>query len=110
MKVFLDENLPHALRSALTGHDVFTAKFMGWAGIKNGRLLKLVEEDGFDVFVTADQSMRDQQNFSERRIAMVYLTSQKWPVLSLRVQEIMAAIETSLPGSAQVVECGKFRR
>jgi hypothetical protein len=109
MKVFLDENLPHALRSTLMGHEVFTAQFMGWAGIKNGRLLSLVEDDGFDVFVTADQSIQDQQNFRERRIAMVYLTSQKWAVLSLRVQEILAAIETSQPGSAQVVECGKFR-
>jgi hypothetical protein len=83
MKVFLDENLPHALRQALTGHDVFTAKFMGWSGIKNGRLLTLVESDGFQVFVTTDMSIHDQQNFSERQIAMVYLTSQKWPVLSL---------------------------
>jgi hypothetical protein len=106
MKVFLDENLPHALRPALVGHDVFTAQFMGWAGIKNGRLLTLVEEDGFDVFVTADQSIQEQQNFSERQIAMVYLTSQKWPTLSLHVREILAAIESALPGSVQVVRCG----
>jgi hypothetical protein len=110
MKVFLDENLPHALRPALAGHDVFTAKFMGWSGIKNGKLLTLVEAEGFQIFVTADQSIHDQQNFSERQIAMVYLTAQKWSILSLRVQEILAAIEAALPGSVHVVDCGKFRR
>jgi len=110
MRVFLDENLPHALRSALGRHDVFTAQFMGWSGIKNGKLLTLVESEGFEVFVTADRSIRDQQNFSERRIAMVYLTAQKWSLLSSRVQEILSAVEAALPGSVQVVECGKFSR
>lgn len=110
MKVFLDENLPHSLRLALVGHDVFTAQFMGWAGIKNGKLLTLVEADGFEVFVTADQSIQDQQNFSERKIAMIYLTSQKWPVLFMRVQEILAAIRVAVPGSVQIVDCGQYRR
>ena len=64
MKLFLDENLPHRLRLALSGHDVFTAQFMGWAGIKNGQLLGLVEADAFEVFVTADRKMKDQQNFT----------------------------------------------
>ena len=110
MKVLLDENLPHRLRLALEGHDVFSAKFMGWAGVKNGRLLALIEEHSFEVFITADQAMKGQQNFSDRTVAMVYLTAQEWPVLSLRVPEILAAIRAALPGSIQVVDCGEFRR
>jgi hypothetical protein len=110
VKVLLDENLPHRLRLALHGHEVFTAKYMGWAGIKNGQLLELVETGGFEVFVTADQQMKSQQNFSARRIAMVYLTAQEWPMISTRVEEILAAIEEALPGSVGVVDCGEFRR
>jgi hypothetical protein len=105
MKVLLDENLPHRLRPALVGHEVMTAQYMGWAGIQNGQLLKLVEDDGFEVFVTADLNMRAQQNFSGRRIAMVYLTAQEWPMLSLRVPEILAAVAAAVPGSFQIVEC-----
>jgi len=109
MKVFLDENLPHRLRAALPGHDVFTAQYMGWAGIQNGQLLGLVEADRFDVFVTADRKMKDQQNFTGRRISMVYLTEQECPMLSPRVPEILLAIEKAEPGSFQVVECGEFQ-
>ena len=39
MKVLLDENLPHLLRSNLGDHEVYTARYKGWAGLKNGELL-----------------------------------------------------------------------
>jgi len=29
VKLLLDENLPHDLRHKLTGHDVFTVRYMG---------------------------------------------------------------------------------
>ena len=41
MKVVLDECLPRKLKRALPGHDVATVPEMGWAGIKNGPLLRL---------------------------------------------------------------------
>lgn len=110
MKVLLDENLPHRLRPALTGHDVFTASYLGWAGIQNGKLLQLIEESGFEVFVTADRKMKGQQNFTGRPFGMVYLTAQEWPIISPRVPAILTAIEVSVAGSFQVVDCGEFRR
>jgi hypothetical protein len=33
VKVLLDENLDHALRSLLAPHEVVTVAFMGWAGL-----------------------------------------------------------------------------
>ena len=36
MKILLDENLPHVLRHALVGHDVFTVAYMEWGGTENG--------------------------------------------------------------------------
>jgi uncharacterized protein (DUF433 family) len=38
-------------------HEVFTASFKGWNGLKNGRLLEAAEGDGFDVLLTAAQSL-----------------------------------------------------
>ncbi len=110
MKVLLDENLPHRLRRELPGHDVFTAAYMGWAGIQNGELLRLVESGGFEVFVTADRKMKGQQNFTGRPFAMVYLTAQEWPMLSLRLPEILAAVNAAVAGSFEEVDCGEFRR
>jgi len=83
---------------------------MGWAGIQNGQLLALAEANEFAVFVTADRKMRGQQNFTGRPIAMVYLTAQEWPMISLRVPEILAAVDGAVAGSFQVVDCGEFRR
>jgi hypothetical protein len=41
----------------------------GWKGIKNGELLRLAEGQ-FDLFITADQSIRYQQYLGGRRIPM----------------------------------------
>jgi len=35
---------------------------MRWGGLKNGELLKVAEEAGFDVFVTGDRLLEYEQN------------------------------------------------
>ena len=56
MKVLLDENLAHRLRKNLGAHEVFTVSYKGWAGLKNGELLRAAEDDGIEVFLTGDQT------------------------------------------------------
>ena len=51
MKVLLDECVDWRLARDIVGHDVKTARQLGWATIKNGELLTLASES-FDVFVT----------------------------------------------------------
>ncbi len=64
---------------------------MGWVGIKNGELLQRAEAE-FDVFMTADQRLRYQQNLSGRTLAIIVLpTNQVRTVVSL-----LPAIEDSL--------------
>ena len=110
MKVLLDENLPHALRACLRGHDVSTAAYIGWAGVKNGELLLMAEKAGFDVLVTGDRNLAYQQNLKDRQIAIIELTAQQWLILRDYVGAIGAAVDLAQPGSFQVVECGEFRR
>jgi hypothetical protein len=45
---------------------------MRWTGIKNGELLRRAEAE-FDVFLTADQQLRYQQNLSARTLAIIVL-------------------------------------
>jgi hypothetical protein len=52
--VLLDENLPQKLRLFLTGHEVVSVAYQGWAGISNGALIAAAEEAGFDAIITAD--------------------------------------------------------
>jgi hypothetical protein len=110
VRVLLDENLDHALRKLLGPHDVATVTYMGWAGLKNGELLRAAENDGFDVFLTGDQTLAQEQNLAERRLAVVALSAIQLPIIRENLMKIISAIGTAAPGSFQIVECGSFSR
>ena len=109
MKVLLDENIPHLLRSYVGKHDVFTVRYKGWAGLKNGERLRTADDDGFEVFITGDQPLSYEQNLAGRNVAMVVL-SIDWHILKENLPPMMAALDNATPGSFQEVECGSFSR
>lgn len=74
MKVLLDECLPRKRKDEFAVHEVVTVPEMGWAGMKNGALLRLAEAN-FDVFVTADRNVQYQQNLSSGVIGIVVLVA-----------------------------------
>jgi hypothetical protein len=76
MKLLLDENIPRKLKNRLTEYEVFTVQEMGWNGKKNGDLLELMIEKGFDVFITADKNIKNQQNLSKYSIPVFILNVQ----------------------------------
>ena len=45
----------------------------GWLGQKNGALLKLMIEDGFDILVTVDRNLPYQQNLDRLAITIFVL-------------------------------------
>jgi predicted nuclease of predicted toxin-antitoxin system len=73
MRLLLDECVDERLRLLFPGHDCQTARFARLAGLKDGPLLDAAESAGFDVLVTVDQNIPDQQNLSGRRISIVIL-------------------------------------
>ena len=104
MKVLLDECVDWRLGRDIVGHDVKTARLMGWAAIKNGELLALAEQQ-FDVFVTVDRNLSFQQNFSALSIALVVLHARTNRLADLRplVPKVLAAIESAIPGAIKIV-------
>lgn len=97
MKVLLDECLPRKLRQELVEHSVITVPEQGWAGKKNGELLRLAENE-FDVFLTGDQNLIAQQNLSNINIAVVVLVAQSNRLavlkpLMVKVQEVLETIK-----------------
>ena len=56
MKVLLDECLDWRLLRQIVGHEVKTARQMGWSTIDNGELLALASKE-FDLFVTVDRNL-----------------------------------------------------
>ena len=73
MRLLIDECIDQRLRLLFPGHDCQTAGFANLAGLKNGRLLEAAEAAGFDVLITTDQSIPDQQNLARRRISLIIL-------------------------------------
>jgi hypothetical protein len=70
---------------------------MGWGRVKNGDLLKLAE-DQFDAFLTSDQQLKYQQNLKGRKLAILVLSTNRWPQVKARTQEIIAAVLALKPG------------
>jgi len=75
MKLLLDECLPRKLKGYLSGHECHTVPEAGWAGKKNGDLLFIAEESGFDVFLTLDRGMEYEQNLKGREIAVILISA-----------------------------------
>jgi hypothetical protein len=74
---------------------------MGWSEIDNGSLLTAAE-DNFDVLITADQSMRHQQNLAGRGLAILVLPTTSWPQIRTHQGKIVAAVARLRPG--EIVE------
>jgi hypothetical protein len=113
VRVLFDHNLPHKLRTELGAfcqHEIVTASYMGWHKLRNGELLRAAEENGFDVFVTGDQALVHEQNLAGRRLAILALSANNWPIVKGYVAEILAAINSAATGSFRAVECGTFTR
>ena len=103
MRILFDVNMPEPLRRYLTEHTVDIADEKGWARIRNGDLLDNAERDGYEVLITADQSLRYQQNMARRQIAVIVLLSNRWPRVQLRVEDIRSSLEEVGPGEVREV-------
>jgi predicted nuclease of predicted toxin-antitoxin system len=96
MKILLDECTPHVLKRLLTGFEIMTVQELGWAGITNGALLQLADEQ-FDVLITSDQNLKYQQNLANRQLAIVQLPTNQVPLvtkLAPKIQQTLNVIKT----------------
>ena len=72
--------------------------------LENGQLLAAGEQAGFDVMVTSDQNILYQQNLIGRKLALVVLGSNIWPIVMIHSAEIAAKVDEATPGSYQFIE------
>lgn len=73
--MLLDENLPKRLKLDFTEHKIYTVRDKGWQSTKNGELLKLMLQEGFDMLITFDRNLKHQQNFAKYPIAVLVLNA-----------------------------------
>jgi hypothetical protein len=100
MKVLLDECVPRKFKNSLSGHDCRTVPEEGLAGKKNGELLALAEQAGFQAFLTLDRGIEYQQNLHPRTIAVVIVRtkSSQLAELLIHVPDLLRLLESIQPG------------
>ncbi len=73
MRILLDEDIPIQLRFHFQKTvNVETVEYRGWKGLKNGALLHAAHEH-FDVLVTMDNNIPDQQSIQRFKLSVVIL-------------------------------------
>ena len=94
MKVLLDESLPVGLAKELPGIEVSTVRAQQWLGLKNGVLLSAAVRAGFEVLVTADRALKQQQNLPKIGIGVVLLMRGRNRMSDLRplIPRVLVAI------------------
>ena len=95
MRVLLDEQLPRQLAPYLTSHDVRTVQQEGWAGLKNGELLKRARTAGFEALLTADQNLEFQQNLARSGLFVVVIVA-----VSNALEDLLPAVPAVLTALA----------
>jgi hypothetical protein len=104
MRILFDQGTPVQLRKFLSGHVVTTAYREGWSTLLNGDLLRVAEEAGFDLLLTADKNLAYQQNLAGRKIAIVALGRNRWSLIQPELDRIVDAVNRAKPGSYTLVE------
>jgi hypothetical protein len=104
VRILFDVNTPAPLRHYLRGNEVTRAAELGWQLLKNGALLEAAEREGFEVLVTCDQNLRHQQNFKGRKLAVVVLSTNKWPLVRAAAARIATAVDFIQRGQVVKVE------
>jgi hypothetical protein len=101
VRILFDQGTPVPLRSALSSHEISTVFELGWSTFANGDLLEAAERD-FELLITTDQHIRNQQNLAGRRLAILVLPTR--PSIQRHVHEIAREIVAIKPGAYRELE------
>jgi hypothetical protein len=104
LRILIDECVPRPLKRHLRAHEAQTVAEAGFAGLKNGQLLRQAEGN-FDVFVTTDKSLQHQQNLSAWTMAFVLLRAISNDIADLEplIPELLMRLPEVRPGTLTVI-------
>ena len=71
-RIILDACVPQFLRHEFEGHEVETAHFAGLDDLPDGQLLDAIEGQ-YDILITLDRNLTDQQKIAHRPFAVIVL-------------------------------------
>ena len=101
MRILIDECMPgRDVGRMLAEHECKTVQKTGFSSKKNGELLELAEEAGFDVLLTVDDNLSYQQNLISRRVALLVIRSKSNRIedIAPHIPAVLAALRSIKPG------------
>ena len=109
MRLLIDECLPRKLKNHLQSYTCETMPEAGFAGEKNGDLLLLAAQAGFDVFLTMDRGIEYEQNLASSKLGIILLRarSNRLPDLLPHVAKIIRLLPELKP--CELVRVGEHK-
>jgi hypothetical protein len=104
VRVLLDECIDWRLSRDIAGHEVMTARQVGWTTTKNGELLAQASQH-FDAFVTVDRGLAFQQNVSTLPLAVIIMQAPTNRLADLQplIPNLLAALKSAPKGVVTLV-------
>ena len=99
MRIIFDHNVPAPLSNFLPEHEVQFAASLGWEEISDGELLQRACQDRYDLLITADQGIRNQQRVEDFPIAIIELSTPNWPRLERYHERVRQALSQATNGT-----------
>jgi hypothetical protein len=92
----------------MRGFELLTVPQQGWSKTKNGALLRLAESAGFEAFLTADQSIRYQQNLSASKLRIIVFEapSNRMEHIGPLLPQAAEALRQMVPGELRIIRSG----
>jgi hypothetical protein len=104
VRILLDECVDWRLARDIVGHDVKTARQMGWVYYQEWRVAE-ARGGEFRCIVTVDRNLSFQQNLISFSIAVVVLQAKTNRLADLRplVPSLLVTVKSAKPGVASLV-------
>lgn len=104
MSVLLDESVPARMAKALAERGCGVAPFPNdWKGLRNGVLLRRLQERRIACLITCDKNLRYQQTIAASTIGLVVLPRQRFGDLVPVISTIAEAVSKAGPGEVLIV-------
>jgi predicted nuclease of predicted toxin-antitoxin system len=104
VRLLLDACVPRKLKHHLAAHDVWSAREKGWNRLQDGPLLDAMTGE-IDALITADKSLRFQQQLHGRPFAVLVLRAKSNRLDDLRalVPVLLKALNHVKPGEVMEI-------
>ena len=77
---------------------------ISWSELENGDLLEAAASHGYDVMITCDQGISNEQNLSRYDVTLITIMSGDWTVIRENIRLIRPALETAVRGEPNRVQ------